>query len=222
MEIFNNSVKFSRDQLLNCSVCFRNIKVKFSNTFVLEGVELSFDSEVDLEIEDCEFKSDCTIGSNLRNCSFNTNRELLVRSTQSEFFKFNNIEIKSISYSILIKDSHSFVQFIGDGRTKINGLNGIVCGCTSSIVKIINNGTIQIEGIVGFNAQSSSTVIIENDQNLSFVLGAFGIGSVLSGTFVLKSEKNRLKIFATNEGMIDCVDQSLNDLKINGFKEIQI
>lgn len=215
-------MKFSKDRLLNCSISFGNIKVKFSNTFVSEGVELNFDSEVDLEIEDCEFKSDCTIGSNLRNCSFNTNRELLVKSTQSEFFKFNNIEIKAISYSILIKDNHSFVQFIGYGTTKINGLNGIVCGCTSSIVKIINKGTIQIEGIVGFNAQSSATVIIENDQNLSFVLGAFGIGSVLSGTFILKSEKNCLKIFATNEGMIDCVDQRLNDLKINGFKEIQI
>ena len=142
------------------SITIDDFKIVFKNVQVVEGVVITFKCSATLE--NCLIESDCTIGSNIRNCHFDKDRTLIIFGSQTSYsFSFNNIQISTSGLHSVISMSAGKIVFKNSGSIQIRGDRGIEI--VNSTIEIENSGDIELDSI----EISKSVLSINNSKSLS-------------------------------------------------------
>ena len=197
---------FIAEKTIPDSITIDNFKIVFKNVQVTEGVVITFKCSATLE--NCLIESDCTIGSNIRNCHFDKDRTLIIFGSQpSNSFSFNNIQISSFGHHYAISMIAGKIVFKNSGSIQIRGDKGI--GMGNAIIEIENSGDIQLDSIdmtrsiLSINNSKSLSIYgnmklyesglnIQNSSNL--LLNLFGKGLVSKGGNNIISTQNIFEI----------------------------
>lgn len=151
---------FIAEKTIPDSITIDDFKIVFKNVQVVEGVVITFKCSATLE--NCLIESDCTIGSNIRNCHFDKDRTLIIFGSQpSNSFSFNNIQISSFGVHSVISMIAGKIIFKNSGSIQIRGDRGIEI--VNSTIEIENSGDIELDSI----EISKSVLSINNSKSLS-------------------------------------------------------
>ena len=176
-------------------------------------------------VNNCSFKSDCTIYSNMNNCEFSEQRSLIVKASQSQLFKFNNIHIEGFIQSINI-DTDCILIFSNDPKITIrSNYCGIRC-LRKSIISFIGNNDLSVIapkscGIIfsdtGMRIVNTEKVEITTEEGLNFfkAFGEIDLHSKLELFFSRFEANQNFKIQSDNSSFKIISNSTRTNIKIN-------
>ena len=135
-EPIKNGVKFKKNlENYSNSIKIGDFTLTIKSCDFSKGVEVTFDTNC--TIASSKIDKSCYIGSDITNCTYDSDGTLTINAAQSSRFKFNKIDISSINIG-----NNSKIIIRSDDH-KLN-INCDITTSTNNVITINNSGTINI------------------------------------------------------------------------------